>query len=130
LEIFISKGDKCLFRGEYDLAIAQYQKAAELEPDNPAIHFQLGTAYAKSKAFKKAIDEFKSTLEWMPFFYPAIYNLAMCYKQVGEDRKAKSLMEYLSALAQDAEGAITPDMIDASEETGVKDIVSDHTAVD
>ncbi|VAX26043.1 hypothetical protein MNBD_NITROSPINAE02-351 [hydrothermal vent metagenome] len=51
-----------IFRGKKDFkaALAEYEKAAKLEPDNPAIQFNLGVAYYKIGKEPESLDYFRT----------------------------------------------------------------------
>jgi tetratricopeptide (TPR) repeat protein len=50
----------------YDQAIAQYEKALELEPAQPAIHRNLGMLLASLGRYKEAIIHLRATLKIVP----------------------------------------------------------------
>ncbi|MGO4381889.1 tetratricopeptide repeat protein [Pseudoduganella sp. RAF53_2] len=43
------------FKGQTDKAVTMMEKAAELEPDDPAVNYNLGLIYAKQKKFVAAL---------------------------------------------------------------------------
>jgi tetratricopeptide (TPR) repeat protein len=44
--------------GEYDMALAEFKHAAEMDPKLPFVHFNLGLTYMKKQDYDKARDEF------------------------------------------------------------------------
>ena len=60
----------------------------ESTPDDPAVHFNLGTAYEKAGRVKDAVREFKETLKGNPKSAEAHYNLALLYKKLGAGENA------------------------------------------
>ena len=60
----------------------------ESTPNDPATHFNLGTAYEKAGRIKDAIVEFEETLKGNPKSAEAHYNLALLYEKLNEGEKA------------------------------------------
>jgi len=52
--------------GQTDKAIAQYEAAAKLKPDEFAPHYNLGVLYLKSANFGKSVEEFFKALRINP----------------------------------------------------------------
>jgi tetratricopeptide (TPR) repeat protein len=50
----------------YDEAIHEYEKALELEPQQPAIHRNLGMLLAKLGRYDEAILQLRATLQIVP----------------------------------------------------------------
>ena len=69
--------------GQTGTAIAEYQKAIELDPKNKDTHYNLGTIVSKLNQNELAIHEFKKVLEIDPGFYQASNNLGMTYWRMG-----------------------------------------------
>ncbi len=70
-------GDLWNVQGILELALQNYQEAAQLEPQNPENHFRLGLAYFKAKSLKDASEAFKKVIELDPGYAPA-------YRELGE----------------------------------------------
>ena len=51
----IRRGDRARYNGNFDEAIAEYQKAAEKDPTLSAVHNNWGIAYADQKRYEEAI---------------------------------------------------------------------------
>ena len=69
--------------GQTGPAIAEYQKAIELDPTNKDTHYNLGNIYSKLNLSEQAIYEFQKALEIDPNFYKASNNLGMTYWRMG-----------------------------------------------
>lgn len=90
---------------EYDQAIANFQKAVELEPRAAAGYNMLGMAY-RFKATQLGIPElrakeiaaFQKAVEIDPKFWVALINLGVTYYGQGEKAKAAALFKKALAL--------------------------------
>jgi predicted Zn-dependent protease len=66
-----------LFRkGQLDEAVAQFQKAVEINPNSFAIHYNLGNALFQKGQLDEAITQFQEVLRLKSDFGPAQDNLA------------------------------------------------------
>ncbi|MBI4533753.1 MAG: tetratricopeptide repeat protein [Candidatus Melainabacteria bacterium] len=64
------------------------ERAAELEPDNAAIHCNLGLAYQNSGNVTQAMHEFANALKLKPNMPEATLNTAGCYQSIGKTQEA------------------------------------------
>lgn len=64
-------GNICLFRGDYDLAIVEYRRAAESQPREPGIRFNLGLAYVQLGQLDEATAAFREALREDPAYEEA-----------------------------------------------------------
>lgn len=58
-------------RGDFDTAVSDFQKAAELAPNYPAAFLQLGNAYMQKRHYADAIPPLKKALQLNPELLPA-----------------------------------------------------------
>jgi len=72
-------------RGEFDLAISEYEKEQETSPFNWKPDFNLGLLYTKAKDLDKAIEEFESCIEKNEEYAKAYIFLAKAYMDSGKD---------------------------------------------
>ena len=91
-------------RGEYfdmehapELAIKEYEKAVQLRPDVPSLHYVLGTACWKHSQLDKAAAEFRRTIELAPQHFMAHYNLGMVLLE--QNAPAEAMKEFQAAIA-------------------------------
>ncbi|MFO7558195.1 MAG: tetratricopeptide repeat protein [Desulfobacterales bacterium] len=59
VEEFVAKGNEAYEKGNYDEALAAYEKAAKESPESARVFFNLGTAYYQKGEYAKAIEVFK-----------------------------------------------------------------------
>ncbi|MBF0569913.1 MAG: tetratricopeptide repeat protein [Candidatus Omnitrophica bacterium] len=52
----VNEGNAAFAKGDFKKAVEQYEKAAEQNPQEPLIDYDLGTAYYKSGDFDKSVD--------------------------------------------------------------------------
>ncbi len=68
--------------------IKKLRARVETEPDNPALHFNLGVAYEKVGRTDEAVLEFEATLKGNLNSAEAHYNLAIIYASMNKGEKA------------------------------------------
>ena len=102
------EGVKYLEKGEYDQAIAQYQKGLELDPKSEVGYNLLGMAcrmqYNKTGDVlwrHKEIISFNQALEVDPDYMPALVNLGATYYYSGEKKKATPYFKHALEVAPD-----------------------------
>ncbi len=84
--------------GKVDTAIAEYEKALELEEgySRAEIHNNLGSLYGNQRLWNLATQEFKTAIEINPRFYKAYNNLGTIYMVKGDmDEAARKFKEAL-----------------------------------
>jgi arylsulfatase A-like enzyme/Tfp pilus assembly protein PilF len=69
---------------------------ARKEPENPAVHFMLGSEYLILDQFLLAIQEFRESLQLAPGSYEARINLALAYLHAGLPKKAEEILQNIS----------------------------------
>jgi len=74
--------------GELQAALADYNKAAELDPANPEIHNNIGLIYKEQKAYDAAIEQFMRALFIDPNFAKAYNNIGVVYYNRGNLKRA------------------------------------------
>ena len=71
-----------LNRGNFAEALKKFEKAREINPDDPKIYDGLGLVYWYQKQYQNAIAEFKKALRLDPNFTDAHHNLGASYAQL------------------------------------------------
>ena len=97
-------------RDRIDEAIAQYQKALEINPDYMEAHNNLGNAFARLGRFEEAMAQYRKALEIKPDYVEAHYNLGVTFARLG--RIDEAIAQYRKALE------IKPDYADALNNLG------------
>ena len=104
-EKYMQAGFKHFQKQEYDQAIANFQKAVELEPKAAAAYNMLGMAYRfKANLLglpglrAKEIAAFQKALKADPKYWVAMINLGTTYYQQGKKAKAAALFKQALAL--------------------------------
>jgi tetratricopeptide (TPR) repeat protein len=95
-------------REEYDLAVEDYEKAQEIDPDNPVITNSIGRCYRSLKDYKKAQDLLKKVLKILPYHPEALYELALVYREQGENEKALEHLNKALTIWADADPEYKP----------------------
>ncbi|HBR22615.1 MAG TPA: hypothetical protein DD713_08660 [Nitrospiraceae bacterium] len=63
---YLSRGEAYAKKGQYDRAIADYNKAIVLDPNNAEAYTGRGVAYAKKEQYDRAIEDFNKTIALDP----------------------------------------------------------------
>ncbi|XP_051980275.1 tetratricopeptide repeat protein 16 [Xyrauchen texanus] len=95
-ELFINRGD-CFFKlCEWIFALADYQQAEEMDPNNTTIwlrlsmiHNTLGLHSYNDKKYKEAADRFSLAIQYSPGVVQYYENRAKAYSKVGKMEETK-----------------------------------------
>ena len=90
-ELYYNKGIKEYEEGQYDLAVENFKKAIELDPDYASAYNGLGGAYLLAGDFDGAIYCLEKALEIEPDSARALFNLGLAYLNKGNKTKALGL---------------------------------------
>ncbi|MGB9700983.1 MAG: tetratricopeptide repeat protein [Thermodesulfobacteriota bacterium] len=90
---YVLGGNQYFKKGEYEKAIAEYEKAITLQPDFAPAYNRLGMAYAILRDFEKAEKNFLKVIELAPEVDQGYVNLGLLYELKGERERAISLLE-------------------------------------
>jgi tetratricopeptide (TPR) repeat protein len=80
----IDRGVEYVEQGEYDEAVAEFQAAIELDPDDAGAHRNLGTAYLEQGKYEEAAAAYEKAIELDPDFGEAYGDLAGAYFNLGK----------------------------------------------
>jgi tetratricopeptide (TPR) repeat protein len=107
------------------------EKAAQLEPSSPEIHYNLGMAYHNSGNLPKAIEEFTRALELKPDMSDAMLNVGSSYQALGQKDEAIGwFRKYLQAAPQASDQKAISDMIASLQNESGKQAIDDPHAAD
>jgi len=95
----MDRGMEYYERGEYDEAVAEFQAAIELEPDDAGAHRNLGTAYLEQGKYEEAAAAYEKAIELDPDFGEAYGDLAGAYVNLGRLSEAIAAGEKAIELA-------------------------------
>lgn len=88
-------------KGQYDLAIKEYEAALELDTKNPNSRISLGNAYKAKGDIDRAIEEYRLLLAIDPNLAQAYYNLGDVYREKGNNKEAiVSYRKFISLVRQ------------------------------
>jgi len=90
-------------KGEYEKAIADYNKAIELNPNDADAYYNRGCTYGETGEYEKAIADFDKVIQLNPSDAGAYYNRGLAYKEKGDLRRAASDLEKCIGLPSDPE---------------------------
>jgi len=85
---FICIGQICNDNDDHGKAIEALKKAAELQPDEANIHYQLGITYDKQNEYDKSIECFKKAIELNPYVPKYHFSLGFTYDTKGDHKEA------------------------------------------
>ena len=84
----MNRGNAWCYKGNYDRAISDYNKAIELDPGDANAYNDRGLTWADKGNYDWAILDYNKAIELDPGFADAYNNRAYCYKKLGLSRKA------------------------------------------
>jgi tetratricopeptide (TPR) repeat protein len=84
---------------QFDKAIADYNRALELEPRNVPARYSRGNAYGKQGRHEQAIADYNALLAINPAFPHAYVKKGLAYEQMGRPQEALTVYKaYLAKL--------------------------------
>jgi tetratricopeptide (TPR) repeat protein len=83
IESLLERGNELAQKGDYDGAMAEYQKVLTLDEKNALAHNNLGIIYKRKGLYITSVEEFKAALESLPNYFKAYNNLANVYFETG-----------------------------------------------
>ncbi len=87
-------------KGEFDLAVINYNKVIEINPKEAATYMSRGLAYYNKEYYDKAIDDYGKVIELNPEAAAAYFKRGDSYEKMGD--KAKAFADYKKASELDA----------------------------
>ncbi len=88
--------------GDPAAAVPHYDRALQLNDDDPRTLFNFGCTLLSLRRFAEAIDVFERAVEFDPTRADALHNLAIAHAQLGDWKTAGEMCERALALAGDA----------------------------
>ncbi len=99
--VYHTLGSIYLKQEKYDEALAQFQTAVELAPDDLSSHIALGYIYAQKGQLEEAAQEFQRCVEIAPDDLVSHRNLGGVYLQMGRLEEARLEFERAAEVAPD-----------------------------
>lgn len=87
----IPLGERQYKTADYKGAVTTYQRALELDPNNPAINQRLGYVFIQSGEIDKAKEHYERAIEREQNFAPALAGLGYVYRRLGEKVRFEGL---------------------------------------
>ncbi len=84
VHIYNRRGIALRKQGKFEEAVLNYLEALQIEPRNPGLHFNLGTAYFKTEKNKQAAESYRAALSLDPDFKEAANALRYLEKHFRE----------------------------------------------
>jgi Flp pilus assembly protein TadD len=81
--------------------LEQFKELAELEPDDPLVHYGLGTEHLKLGELAEAVSAFRRTLELKPDYSAAYRELGKALDKLGDRQAARQAYEKGKQVAQE-----------------------------
>ena len=100
--ILANVGYQLLRRNRYDEALAAFQSAARLRPEDPAIQIGLGLAAFELQDFPRAVAAFQTAARVDAQNLESRVNLAIALDRAGNTAEATTLWRELEGQVQDA----------------------------
>ena len=97
----IDQGIESAEQGRHDEALAEFQRAIELEPENAAAHRNLGSTYGEQGKWEEAAASYEKAIELDPDFGEAYADLVVPYVEFGKLSEAVDAGEKAVELAPD-----------------------------
>lgn len=92
---------KCKQAGQYERAIDFFQKAAELNPANPEIHYNLANTHLAAGHVDHAVAAYHRVFDHDPNHASALNNLGLAFKKAGDLPRAEDSLKKAVALRPD-----------------------------
>jgi tetratricopeptide (TPR) repeat protein len=95
------------FKDQLPAAVAEFQKAAKLDPGQADVHYTLGVTLWQQGEFARAIEELQAAIKIRPDYAEAYYTLGTVLKQQGNLQESASSLREAIRQQPDFAGAHT-----------------------
>jgi tetratricopeptide (TPR) repeat protein len=103
LDALRTLGNIAYDRENTDAAVRYYQRYLEQKPDDAFVLTDLGTMFLSANNIPRAIATYEAVLATDPKFFQAQFNLAIAYRQSGDNAKAMDALRKSLEMAPDEE---------------------------
>jgi CheY-like chemotaxis protein len=87
-EVVLAEAIQSYHSGDIDGAINRLRGSLVADPSSPKLHFMLANMLQRASRFSEAVDEYESTVELQPQYFPALTRLAYLYFRQGLHARA------------------------------------------
>ena len=87
-EVVLAEAIQSYHSGDIDGAINRLRGSLVTDPSSPKLHFMLANMLQRASRFTEAVDEYESTVELQPQYFPALTRLAYLYFRQGLHARA------------------------------------------
>ena len=94
---YFDRGTTYVNKGDYDRAIADFNKAIDLEPDYADVFYNRGVAYIKKDEVQRVIEDFNKAIVLNPDFAETYCTRGLVWLHKGQWANAKSDLEVASS---------------------------------
>ena len=108
---YSDQGDSFRKDGQYNEALAEYQKAIDLKPDYARAYFGRGHVYRHIKQYANAVIAFQQAIKLKPNYKEAYHGLGITYFESGGNNRAEAAAN--AALKIDPHYLPTRQLLDA-----------------
>jgi tetratricopeptide (TPR) repeat protein len=91
--------------GDATVAIDDFKRVTEIDPNDADTWYFLGTAFVQAKQFPQAIEAFRHALELNPLHASAVFGLSRAYQQSGDVDHAREHLKKFQYITQNKIGA-------------------------
>jgi TonB family protein len=96
-----TRADQNAGRGEFGLALNDYNKSLELKADNPVAYVNRGKVHFSLKSYELSVKDYDKAVELNPKDSVAYFNRAVSFEKLGERKKA--MADYEKSVELDPE---------------------------
>lgn len=86
--LLFHEGLHLVSKGNYELAIAFYDRSLEFIPDSGEVWYHKGVALSNLGRYKDAIASYDKAIDWQPDFYKALTEKAYCLSILNRQKEA------------------------------------------
>lgn len=83
---------------KYEKAIAEYEKAIQLNPNNSALYFNKGICFYENNQFEPSIEDFKQVIAIDEEYIDALWYLVLSHKALGKTERALNFYKQVETL--------------------------------
>jgi tetratricopeptide (TPR) repeat protein len=105
-EEHFKQGFTCQNQGNLDRALAEYEKAVQLNPGLTKAYTNAGAIHLQREEYDRAIEQFQKVIQRSQWDTKAHYNLGFAYLKKGEVEKAKEEVTFLRSLRSELGDAL------------------------